>query len=220
MQATQNYPSNITIQKECYLDINFSQTIIFSHCLENFIPAKPIYLWRSLMYVYSFIRLKYKSFSASFATKKSKFKTLPEIGRFHHFQMTLSGKPNVEIASLLSQNLSQRYLDKYFTLTIIANGQLMHLSFKHTNVDFTWRSSTNMQVVINYPESQINHSNLVYLYKRERESSLLPAHSPPRPRPESDFSNCSLTVVQRVTFSTKCYCNQCNLKKHTYIQKH
>ena len=83
--------------------------------------------------------------------------------------MTLSGKPNVEIASLLSQNLSQRYLDKYFTLTIIANGQLMHLSFKHTNVDFTWRSSTNMQVVINYPESQINHSNLVYLYKRERE---------------------------------------------------
>ena len=169
MQATQYYPSNITIQKEWYLDINFSQTIIFSHCLENFIPAKPIYLWRSLMYVYSFIKLKYRSFSASFATKKSKFKTLPGIGRFHHFQITLSGKPNVEIASLLSQNLSQHYLDKYFTLTIIANGQLMHLSFKHTNVDFTCPSSTNMQMVINYPESQINHSNLVYLYKRERE---------------------------------------------------
>ena len=83
--------------------------------------------------------------------------------------MTLSGKPNVEIASLLSQNLSQHYLDKYFTLTIIANGQLMHLSFKHTNVDFTCPSSTNMQMVINYPESQINHSNLVFLYKRERE---------------------------------------------------
>ena len=47
------------------------------------------------MYVYSLIKLKYWSTSASFATKKSKFQTLPEIRRFHHFYMTLVGKPNL-----------------------------------------------------------------------------------------------------------------------------
>ena len=47
------------------------------------------------MYVYSFIKLKYWSTSAPFATKKSKFQTLLEIKRFHHFYMTLAGKPNL-----------------------------------------------------------------------------------------------------------------------------
>ena len=38
---------------------------------------------------------------------------------------------------------SQHYLDKYFTLTIIENGQLIHLYFKHANTVFTLTKALN-----------------------------------------------------------------------------
>ena len=51
--------SKITNKKEWYLDISSLKIIIFCQCLENFIPAKPIYLRWSLIYIYFFIKLKY-----------------------------------------------------------------------------------------------------------------------------------------------------------------
>ena len=104
---------------------------------------------------------------------------------------------------------SKHYLDKYFTLTVIENGQLMHLYFKHANTVFTSNKALNWSDQSGLPICSI---------ERERERSLLPAHSPPHP--ESDCSNCSLTTVWRVTFLTTCYCYQCNLRKRAYSKTH
>ena len=61
---------------------------------------------------------------------------------------------------------SQHYLDKYFTLTIIENGQLMHLYFKHANTVFTLNKALNWSYQSGLPKCSIDR-------EREREREII-----------------------------------------------
>ena len=63
---------------------------------------------------------------------------------------------------------SKHYLDKYFTLTVIENGQLMHLYFKHANTVFTSNKALNWSDQSGLPICSIERER-----EREREREII-----------------------------------------------